>query len=288
MLVQLKASLSLAGQEGTETWQQWPVPRLASPVAPVTRPCSPQLQNNSSLPIKFSMQLDSLSSRSRDQHRLPQFLASPDQRTEVVGELASWRDRVGRGGGWTGGARRCRGIRTSLATLPPGTQNYSGQSVFSVVPVEGVMEPGKAQDFTVTFSPDHESLYFSDRLQVVLFEKAGLRPSLDPSSPPARPLVQALRLSERPHIGAWCLGGAPHQAGGHQVERPTSGVPQAHITAPPPPRAPHAGLQTAVLLPPESVPPHPPEGRGPRAHDVRGGRRPPGRARGVPDRDPCL
>uniref|UniRef100_E1BMY4 Cilia- and flagella-associated protein 74 n=1 Tax=Bos taurus TaxID=9913 RepID=E1BMY4_BOVIN len=95
-----------------------------------------KLQNNSPLPIKFSMQLDSLSSRSRDQHRLPQFLASPDQRTEVVG-----------------------------------TQNYSGQSVFSVVPVEGVMEPGKAQDFTVTFSPDHESLYFSDRLQVVLFEK---------------------------------------------------------------------------------------------------------------------
>ncbi|XFF85824.1 hypothetical protein AB1E18_012043 [Capra hircus] len=95
-----------------------------------------KLQNNSLLPIKFSMQLDSLSSRSRDQHRLPQFLASPDQRTEVVG-----------------------------------TQNYSGQSVFSVVPVEGIMEPGKAQDFTVTFSPDHESLYFSDRLQVVLFEK---------------------------------------------------------------------------------------------------------------------
>ncbi|KAB0343535.1 hypothetical protein FD754_020461 [Muntiacus muntjak] len=95
-----------------------------------------KLQNNSLLPIKFSMQLDSLSSRSRDQHRLPQFLASPDQRTEVVG-----------------------------------TQNYSGQSVFSVVPVKGIMEPGKAQDFTVTFSPDHESLYFSDRLQVVLFEK---------------------------------------------------------------------------------------------------------------------
>ncbi|XP_068841854.1 cilia- and flagella-associated protein 74 [Capricornis sumatraensis] len=95
-----------------------------------------KLQNNSLLPIKFSMQLDSLSSRSRDQHLLPQFLASPDQRTEVVG-----------------------------------TQNYSGQSVFSVVPVEGIMEPGKAQDFTVTFSPDHESLYFSDLLQVVLFEK---------------------------------------------------------------------------------------------------------------------
>ncbi|TKC42926.1 hypothetical protein EI555_019455, partial [Monodon monoceros] len=95
-----------------------------------------KLQNNSPLPIKFSMQLDSLSTRSGGEHRLPQFLASPAQRTEVVG-----------------------------------TQNYNGQSVFSVVPVEGVMEPGRAQDFTVTFSPDHESLYFSDRLQVVLFEK---------------------------------------------------------------------------------------------------------------------
>lgn len=96
-----------------------------------------KLQNNSSLPIKFSMQLDSVSSSRREnQQQLPQFLASPAQRTEVVG-----------------------------------TQNHSGQSVFSVVPVKGIMGPGGAQDFTVTFSPDHESLYFSDRLQVVLFEK---------------------------------------------------------------------------------------------------------------------
>ncbi|EFB20675.1 hypothetical protein PANDA_013764, partial [Ailuropoda melanoleuca] len=96
-----------------------------------------KLQNRSTLPIKFSLQLDSLSrSRSEARQRLPQFLASRAQRTEVVG-----------------------------------TQNHSGQSVFSVVPVEGIMDPGKAQDFTVTFSPDHESLYFSDRLQVVLFEK---------------------------------------------------------------------------------------------------------------------
>lgn len=36
------------------------------------------------------------------------------------------------------------------------------------------MHPGKAQEFTVTFSPDHESLYFSDLLQVVLFEKVEL------------------------------------------------------------------------------------------------------------------
>nr|XP_051694887.1 cilia- and flagella-associated protein 74 isoform X3 [Oryctolagus cuniculus] len=38
----------------------------------------------------------------------------------------------------------------------------------------------------------------------------------------------------------------------------------------------------------KSLPPDPAEGRGPRAHDVRGGRRPPGRARGVSGRGPCL
>ncbi|XP_053516168.1 cilia- and flagella-associated protein 74 [Artibeus jamaicensis] len=96
-----------------------------------------QLQNSSSLPIKFSMQLDSLSStRREDRQQLPQFLTSSAQRTDVVG-----------------------------------TQNHNGQSVFSVAPVEGVLDPGGAQDFTVTFSPDHESLYFSDLLQVILFEK---------------------------------------------------------------------------------------------------------------------
>ncbi|KAL0603600.1 Cilia- and flagella-associated protein 74 [Plecturocebus cupreus] len=96
-----------------------------------------KLQNNSMLPVTFSMHLDSLSrTRAEDQQQLPQFLSSPSHRTEVVG-----------------------------------TQNLSGQSVFSVAPVKGVMDPGKTQDFTVTFSPDHESLYFSDRLQVVLFEK---------------------------------------------------------------------------------------------------------------------
>uniref|UniRef100_A0A6I8NI36 Cilia and flagella associated protein 74 n=1 Tax=Ornithorhynchus anatinus TaxID=9258 RepID=A0A6I8NI36_ORNAN len=51
------------------------------------------------------------------------------------------------------------------------TQNHSGLSVFSVIPVEGVIESGKSQEFTVTFSPDHESLYYSDELQVVLFDR---------------------------------------------------------------------------------------------------------------------
>lgn len=53
----------------------------------------------------------------------------------------------------------------------PGTQNYNGFSVFSVSPTEGKIEAGESQDFVVTFSPDHESLYYSDRLKVLLFGK---------------------------------------------------------------------------------------------------------------------
>ncbi|KAK2105640.1 Cilia- and flagella-associated protein 74 [Saguinus oedipus] len=122
--------------------------------------CSLQLQNNSVLPVTFSMHLDSLSrTRAEDQQQLPQFLSSSSQRTEVVG---------------LGDRRRLQVGKAELRPPPTGTQNLSGQSVFSVAPVKGVLDPGKTQDFTVTFSPDHESLYFSDRLQVVLFEKVRL------------------------------------------------------------------------------------------------------------------
>ncbi|KFP86104.1 Uncharacterized protein C1orf222, partial [Acanthisitta chloris] len=51
------------------------------------------------------------------------------------------------------------------------TQNNSGLSVFSVFPMEGEIEAGKSQDFVVTFSPEHESLYYSDQLMVMLFGK---------------------------------------------------------------------------------------------------------------------
>lgn len=89
-------------------------------------------------------------------------------------------------GGRSAGPRWAGRSAGTITPLPAGTQNHSGQSVFSVVPVKGVMGPGGAQDFTVTFSPDHESLYFSDRLQVVLFEKVRLREtSLAPSSRPS-------------------------------------------------------------------------------------------------------
>jgi len=200
-----------------------------------------KLQNCSALPIQFSLQLDSLSrSRSEDQQRLPQFLASRARRTEVVG-----------------------------------TQNNSGQSVFSVIPVKGIMDPGKAQDFTVTFSPDHESLYFSDRLQVMLFEKVWLhQPSLDPfprvRGPPGLPHLPYWWLRAR-GVASWR---------GH--------CPRSH--GPTPSWSPGHGSQDNAIcsLSPETVPPDPSEGRGPRAHDVRGGRRPPGRACGVPDCDPHL
>ncbi|XP_042650244.1 cilia- and flagella-associated protein 74 isoform X2 [Tyto alba] len=96
-----------------------------------------KIQNTSTLTLRYSMQLDSLSpTRHKDQQRLPSFITSPSQRTEFVG-----------------------------------TQNYNGLSVFSIFPAEGEMGAGKSQDFTVTFSPDHESLYYSDRLKVVLFGK---------------------------------------------------------------------------------------------------------------------
>ncbi|NXI93269.1 CFA74 protein, partial [Psophia crepitans] len=96
-----------------------------------------KVQNTSTLALRYSIQLDSLSStRDKDRQRLPAFITSSSQRTEFVG-----------------------------------TQNYNGLSVFSVFPTEGEIAAGKSQDFVVTFSPDHESLYYSDRLKVVLFGK---------------------------------------------------------------------------------------------------------------------
>ncbi|KAM7410971.1 hypothetical protein PAMA_021099 [Pampus argenteus] len=53
-----------------------------------------------------------------------------------------------------------------------GTQNHSGLSVFSAVPVEGSIAPGQSQDITVTFHPDHPSVYYSDRLTVELTNKS--------------------------------------------------------------------------------------------------------------------
>uniref|UniRef100_A0A8C6JX92 CFA74 protein n=1 Tax=Melopsittacus undulatus TaxID=13146 RepID=A0A8C6JX92_MELUD len=96
-----------------------------------------KIQNTSMLTLQYSIQLDSLSpTRDKDRQKLPSFITSSLKRTELVG-----------------------------------TQNYNGLSVFSVFPTEGEIVAGKSQDFVVTFSPDHESLYYSDCLKVVLFGK---------------------------------------------------------------------------------------------------------------------
>ncbi|KAI1231505.1 Cilia- and flagella-associated protein 74, partial [Lamprotornis superbus] len=95
------------------------------------------IKNTSNLTLPFSIQMESLSpTRDRDRQKIPSFLTSSLQRTEIVG-----------------------------------TQNYNGFSVFRVSPTEGKIEAGRSQDFVVTFSPDHESLYYSDHLKVLLFGK---------------------------------------------------------------------------------------------------------------------
>ncbi|NXP14514.1 CFA74 protein, partial [Thinocorus orbignyianus] len=96
-----------------------------------------KIQNTCSVPLPYSLQLDSLSStEDEDQQKIPSLVTSPLQRTGFVG-----------------------------------TQNYDGLSAFSISPAEGELVAGNSQDFTVTFSPDHESLFYSDRLKAVLFGK---------------------------------------------------------------------------------------------------------------------
>ncbi|KAF7239390.1 Cilia- and flagella-associated protein 74 [Varanus komodoensis] len=99
-----------------------------------------KIENTSPLPLTFTIHLESLSpNRDQEQQALPPFLTSR-RKTNLVG-----------------------------------TQNYSGLSVFSVTPMEGTIGLGKAQEFTVTFSPDHESLYYSDCIRVLLFGKEVIR-----------------------------------------------------------------------------------------------------------------
>ncbi|KAL4646101.1 cilia- and flagella-associated protein 74 [Arapaima gigas] len=91
------------------------------------------LQNTCTLQVKFCVHLESVSDHQKQQG-LPEFL-TPDLVPTV------------------------------------GTQNYSGMGVFSASPAEGAIPPGKTQEVTVTFRPDHESLYFSDRLIVEIMNQ---------------------------------------------------------------------------------------------------------------------
>lgn len=169
------------------------------------------------------------------------------------------------GGG--GGGQRVEPGRSAAAAqgtrlaahLPSGTRNYNGQSVFSVVPVDGIIDPGKTQDFTVTFSPDHESRYFSDRLQVVLFGKVRLQqPSLDPSS---RVSGTPLAFLGCPPLEALALPGGSGPGRVHQVESPVSRLPRAPTLLEP--RSQVLGVTLLWSLSPENLPPDSSEGRGP-------------------------
>ncbi|XP_059808414.1 cilia- and flagella-associated protein 74 isoform X3 [Hypanus sabinus] len=96
-----------------------------------------QLQNATRLRVMFHMKLGSLSyTKFKEQQELPSFLTSSEVSVSLVG-----------------------------------TQNYSGQSVFSVSPVKGWIDAMHTQEFEVTFSPDHESLCYSDVIYIELFDK---------------------------------------------------------------------------------------------------------------------
>lgn len=49
-----------------------------------------------------------------------------------------------------------------------GASNYSGQPPFCCKPSEGVIGGGANCEVGVSFSPDHQSLLYSDLLEVVL------------------------------------------------------------------------------------------------------------------------
>ncbi|NXS26484.1 CFA74 protein, partial [Pomatostomus ruficeps] len=147
-----------------------------------------KVENTSSLTLPFSVQLESLSpTRDRDRQKIPAFLTSSVQRTEIVG-----------------------------------TQNHSGLSVFSVSPTEGRIAAGQSQDFVVTFSPDHESLYYSDRLRVLLFGKqtaheirlkgaARDHPMFVEGGEPLDVPVESLAVAS-PVAAQEALGGGPREA----------------------------------------------------------------------------
>ncbi|XP_044137811.1 cilia- and flagella-associated protein 74 [Bufo gargarizans] len=96
-----------------------------------------KLHNTSAVPVNYCIKLGSLSvTQYEEMQKLPTFITS----------------------------------RKSAASFV-GPQNYNGRSVFSVTPVEGIIQPEKTQDFTVAFMPDHESALYSDILTVELFGK---------------------------------------------------------------------------------------------------------------------
>ncbi|XP_018408595.1 PREDICTED: cilia- and flagella-associated protein 74 [Nanorana parkeri] len=96
-----------------------------------------KLHNTSTIPVNYTIKQGSLSvTRYEELQKLPNFIHSEKPAPNFVGP-----------------------------------QNYNGQSVFSASPVEGTIQPNKTEDISVSFSPDHESVHFSDILMVELFCK---------------------------------------------------------------------------------------------------------------------
>ncbi|KAM4016315.1 cilia- and flagella-associated protein 74 isoform 2-T2 [Anomaloglossus baeobatrachus] len=96
-----------------------------------------KLHNTSTVPVNYSIKLGSLSvTQYEEKQKLPHFMTSQRSFASIVGP-----------------------------------QNYNGRSVFSVTPVEGAIQPEKTQDVLVSFTPDHESVLYSDILTVELFGK---------------------------------------------------------------------------------------------------------------------
>jgi hypothetical protein len=52
-----------------------------------------------------------------------------------------------------------------------GPQNLSGRSIFDIAPLDGIIPAGGKKPLTVTFSPDHDSDFFSDLVHITISEQ---------------------------------------------------------------------------------------------------------------------
>ncbi len=55
-----------------------------------------------------------------------------------------------------------------------GPQNLSGRSVFDIAPLDGSIPAGGKKQLTVTFSPDHDSDFFSDLVRITISDQVCL------------------------------------------------------------------------------------------------------------------
>jgi hypothetical protein len=58
-----------------------------------------------------------------------------------------------------------------LIYVSSGPQNLSGRSIFDIAPLNGTIPAGGKKPLTVTFSPDHDSDFFSDLVRITISEQ---------------------------------------------------------------------------------------------------------------------